>query len=73
MMGQQLGLRGAEIGKARLQHLGNVLMLLLPGAAQQGLIRRILDQRVLEEVGGLRRQPLLVQELRLHQLVQPPL
>jgi hypothetical protein len=34
MMGQQLGLRLAEVGKAPLQHLGNVLMVLLARAAQ---------------------------------------
>ena len=53
--------------------MGNVLMMPLAGAAQQGLIRRLLDQGMLEEVGCLRWQPLLVQELCLHQLVQPTL
>ena len=72
-MGQQLGLGGAEVGKLRLQHLGNALMVLLAGAAQQGLIGRILDQGVLEAIHGLRWQPLLVEEFRLHQLLQPAL
>ena len=47
-------------------------MVLLAGALQQRLVGRVLDQRMLEAVRRLRRQPLLVQELRLHQLVQSP-
>ena len=71
MVGQQLGLGLDGLGKVRRQHLRNVLMVLLAGTLEQGLIRRVLDQGVLEEVRRLRRQPPLVQELRLHQLVQP--
>ena len=48
-------------------------MVLLAGTAQQGLIGRVLNQRVLEDVRRLWWQPLLIQELRLHQLVQPAL
>jgi hypothetical protein len=48
-------------------------MVLLARAAQQRLIGRVLDQGMLEEVHRLRRQPPLVQELCLYQLVQPPL
>ena len=48
-------------------------MVLLAGAPQQRLIGGVLDQGMLEAIGRLRRQPPLVQELRLHQLVQPPL
>ena len=59
-------------GKRRLQDLRNALMVLLARAAQQRLIGSLLDQRMLEEVRRLRRQPLLVQELCLHQLLQPP-
>ena len=47
-------------------------MVLLPRAPQQGLIGCVLDQGMLKEIRRLRRQPLLVQELRLHQLLQPP-
>ena len=57
VMRQQLGLSLAELGKACLQHLGNVLMVPLSGAPQQGLIGRILDQGMLEDVRRLRRQP----------------
>ena len=55
VMGQQLGLRLAALGKARLQHLGNALMVLLAGATQQRLIGHVLDECMLERVGGLRR------------------
>jgi hypothetical protein len=70
MMGQQPGLRLAALGKARLQHLGNALMVLLAGAPQQRLIGCFLDQGMLKEVRRLRWQPLLIQELRFHQLEQ---
>jgi hypothetical protein len=46
-------------------------MVLSPRATQQGLICGILDEGMLERIGGLWWQPLLIQELRLHQLVQP--
>jgi hypothetical protein len=68
-MGKQFGLRLAELGKARLQHLGNVLMVLLPGTPEHRLIGGILDQGMLEAVRHVRRQPQLVQELRRHQLL----
>jgi hypothetical protein len=66
VMRQQLGLSLDNLGKAHLQYLSNALMVLLPGAPQQGLVGRVLDQRMLEAVGRLGRQLLLVQELRLH-------
>jgi hypothetical protein len=65
----RLGLNGVR--KLRLQHLGDTLMVRLPCAPQPRLIRRVLDQRVLEDVRRLRRQPLLVQALRRYQLVPP--
>jgi hypothetical protein len=34
VVGQQFGLRRDGVGKLRLQHLGNVLMVLLPGALE---------------------------------------
>jgi hypothetical protein len=73
VMREQLGLGLTELEKARLQNLGNVLMVPLACAPQYGLIGGFLDQGMFEEVGGLRRQALLVQELYLHQLLQPPL
>jgi hypothetical protein len=49
------------------------LMVSLACAAQQGLVGGLLDQGMLEEVRRLRWQPPLIQQLRLHQLPQPPL
>jgi hypothetical protein len=46
-------------------------MVLLAGAAQQRLIGRLLDQGVLEAIRRLRRQPLLIQEFRVDELLQP--
>jgi hypothetical protein len=48
-------------------------VILLPGALQQRLVSRVLDQGMLEAVRGLRREALLVEKLRRHQLLQPPL
>ena len=59
---QEFGLGSRGLGKLRLQHLGHTLMLPLPGAAQQRLVRNIADQGVFEEVGGLRVQPPLIQQ-----------
>jgi hypothetical protein len=69
--GHQLGLRLGNFRKLRLQDLGNALMVLLPRTPEQRLIRRVLDQGVLEEVRRLRRESPLVEELRRNQLVQP--
>jgi hypothetical protein len=46
VLGQQLGLRLAALGKARLQHPGNALVVLLARAPQQRLIGCFLDQGV---------------------------
>ena len=72
-MRQQFGLGLHGLRKLRLQHLRNTLVVLLPGALEERLIGGLLDQRMLEDIRRLRWQPLLVQELRLHQLVQPAL
>ena len=63
---QEFGLGGGSLGKLRLQHLGHALMIPLPSAAQQRLIRSIADQGVFEEVGGLRGQPTLLQQFGVH-------
>ena len=39
--------------KSFFQHLGNLLVILLPGALEQRLIGRVLDQGMLEEVACL--------------------
>jgi hypothetical protein len=48
-------------------------MVPLSGTLEQGLIGGILDQGVLEDVRRLGWQPLLIEELRLHQLLEPML
>jgi hypothetical protein len=73
VMRQQLGLSLTDLGEACLHHLGNVLMVPLAGALEQRLIGRVLDQGMLEAVRRLWRQTLLIEELCLHQLLQPPL
>ncbi len=66
VMRQEFGLGGSDLGKLRLQHRGNALMIPLPCAAQQRLIRNITDQRVFEKVGGLWWQPTLIQQFGVH-------
>jgi hypothetical protein len=67
---QQFRLRRHCLGKLRLQHLGNLLMVLLSGATQQRLIRHLLDQGVLEAIGRLWRHAPLVQQLGVDELRQ---
>ena len=45
-------------------------MVLLAGTPQQGLIRRVLDESMLEQVGGLRQRAALIEHLGLHELHQ---
>jgi hypothetical protein len=68
-MGQQLGLGLCGLRELLLQHLCNPLMEPLPGALQQRLIGRLLDEGVFEDIRGLRRQVALVEQFPLH---QPP-
>jgi hypothetical protein len=56
-MGEQLGLGLTDLGNVCLRHLGNVLIILLPGTPQQRLIGGVRDQRMLEAVRRVRRQP----------------
>ena len=63
---QQLGLRLGRLWKLLNQHLCNALVILLTGAPQQGLIRSVLDERMLERVGDLRRHAPLIHQLRVH-------
>ena len=72
VMRHQCWLRRDDLRELGLQHLRNALMVVLAGAPQQGLIRGILDQRVLEEVCRLRRQPPLIQQFRRHQAAAAP-
>ena len=65
VMGQQLRLGLDGLGKLLLQHLGNLLVILLPFALEQRLIGGVLNQRMLEEIVRLRRQPALIDQLGL--------
>ncbi len=47
-------------------------MILLPRALEQRLVGRVLEQGVLERIGGVRRHPALVQYFGLHELRQAP-
>jgi len=70
-MSEQFWLDLFDLCKPPFQHLGNLLVILLPCALEQRLIRRILNQGMLEEVAGVRRQAALVEQLGLDQLSQP--
>ena len=73
MVGHQLGLHHRHLRELGLQGLGNPLVVALARSPQQGRIGRLLDQGMLEDIRRLWWEPPLVEELRLHQLVQPPL
>jgi hypothetical protein len=66
-MRQQLRLRLSRVGKPLRQHLGQALMVLLPRAPEQRLIRGILDERMLKGIGCLWWYTSLVDNLRLDQ------
>ena len=70
VMSQQFGLSLADVGEVGLQHLGNMLMVLLAGAAEQRLIGGILHQGMLKEVGRLGWPPSLIEQFSLDQLRQ---
>jgi hypothetical protein len=59
VMRQQLGLAGDPIRKVRFEGSGDPGMQLSSRPAQQGAVCRILDQGVLEQVGGLGRRSAL--------------
>ena len=63
MLRQHFGLRLHRRGELRLQHLGNLLVDLLPRALQERLIRRLLGEHVLKDVGPVGRWTRFVQKL----------
>jgi hypothetical protein len=67
VMRQQLRLRLGRVRKPLRQHLGKALMVLLPRAPEQRLIRGILDERMLKGIGCLWWYTSLVDNLRLDQ------
>src|SRR5262245_57100078 len=58
---QQFGLSGDGIGKLRLQHLGNALMIVLTRLSQERRVGRLLYQCVLEHIDGRGANASLVQ------------
>ena len=65
MMGKEFRLRFLDVRETRFQHLRNLLVILLAFALEQRLIGRVLNQRMLEEVGCLRREPALIEQFGL--------
>src|SRR5262245_11760688 len=70
MMCQQFGLCLNRLWKLGFQDLGNPLVILLPSAFQQGLIRCILDQGMLKHIRRLWWETALVHQFCLDQPVQ---
>src|SRR5262245_28951106 len=62
VMGYQFWAALAGLGKPFLQNLHNPAVMVSPGASQQRLIRRLLDQHMFEPVLGMRRQPTLIEQ-----------
>ncbi len=72
-MRQQLGLGLSGVGKVHGQHLRNALVELLPGAPEQRLVRRVLDQCMLEHVRRLWGHTSLCDQLGIDKLRERPL
>src|SRR5262249_24151734 len=73
MMGEQFGLCLNRRWKLFLKYLPNASMVLLPRALQKRLIRRILNERMLEEIVRLWWDTSSVYNLRFDQPAQLPL
>ncbi|WP_410969709.1 hypothetical protein, partial [Salmonella sp. SAL4450] len=67
---QEFGLCFRRVGKPLGQHLSNALVILLARTLQQRLVRGILNQRMLEDVGCLGWYAPLVEQFGLDQLRQ---
>ena len=70
---QKLGLGSDGLWKLGFEQLRHLLVVLLPGAFQQGSIGGILDERVLEDVAGAGWPAPLIEEFGVHELGQPVL
>jgi len=64
MMGQLPVVVGEAIGIELLDRAADCAVELLPALDEQALIGDVLDHRVLEDVGGFRQPPLLVDDLQ---------
>ena len=67
-MRQQLGLHLCCLGEPLRQYLRNALVVLLPRAPKQRLVRCVLDQRMLEHICSLGGHTSLGDQLGLDQL-----
>ena len=67
---QLLGLVPNALGEALPERVGDPRVELLAAAAQERLIGRLLDQRVLEGVGRLRRSAAAQEHPRAHQPIE---
>src|SRR5262245_4491934 len=67
VMRQHFELRRNLLRKPGLEDLRDAGVVLPPGAAQQRLVRRVLDQGMLEGIGDAGRDATLVEELRTRQ------
>jgi hypothetical protein len=54
VMREEFGLGLFDVSNFLLQHLSDLLVISLTGALEQRLIGRVLNERVLEEIPGLR-------------------
>jgi hypothetical protein len=70
MMGEQLRLALGRFPKVLLQHLGNTAVQLLAARFEEGAVRRILNERVLEAVGSVRRSAAAEDQLGRDELVE---
>jgi hypothetical protein len=69
-MGQHFRLGCRSVRKAVAQNLGDAPMQHLPPALEKIFVGRILNKRVLEAIGGVRREPLDEQYIGFGELFQ---
>ena len=69
-MGQQLGLILDDLAELALEDFGDARMKLALRFAQQEIIGRVLDERMLEAIIRLRRCALDVEKVGLHEMVE---
>src|SRR5262245_43828656 len=67
---QKLGLGSDGLWKPGFEQLRYLLVVLLPGAFQQGGVGGILDERMREDVAGAWRPAPLIEEFGVHELDQ---
>ncbi len=73
VMRQQLRMGFDRLRESRFQELSHLQVVLLPGALEQRLICRILNERMFEDVTRAWRATALIQQLVPHQLLEPGL